>query len=186
MVIGASELRPGKTIDMEGKLYSVLDYNHNKTGRGGAVIKVKIRNLDSGAITEKTFRPGDKLEDARIETKKMQYLYKDDDRYVFMDLETFEQIEVPEDVVGDSVDFIIDDMEIDLQVYKEKIIGVSLPMSMILKVVETDPGFKGDTVNNVTKPAKLETGLTVQVPVFIKEGESIKVDTRNRNYVERA
>lgn len=186
MVIGASELRPGKTIDMDGKLYSVLDYNHNKTGRGGAVIKVKIKNLDSGAITEKTFRPSDKLEDARIETRKMQYLYLDGDRYIFMDLESFDQIEVPDDIIGDAVDFIIENMEIDLQVYKEKIIGVSLPISLVLKVVETDPGFKGDTVNNVTKPAKLETGLTVQVPVFVKEGSSIKVDTRTRTYIERA
>jgi elongation factor P len=186
MVLQAQELRPGKTFELDGHLYSVLDYNHNKTARGSAVIKVKIRNINTGSTTEKSFRTGDKIEDVRIEARTMQYLYKDGDMYAFMDVESFDQIDVSGDLLGNALNYLIENMEVDLQVYKEKVIGVSLPASIILKVTYTEPGVKGDTVSNVTKPATLETGLIVQVPIFVSEGNSVKVDTKNNTYIERA
>jgi elongation factor P len=186
MVISANELRPGKTIEIEGILFKVIDYNHNKTGRGGAVIKVKIKNLNTGSIVEKLFRPGDKIDDARIETKDMQFLYESDGLYSFMDNETFEQIDVPLEVLDNAVDYIKDGITIGLQVYNDKVIGASLPPSLVLEVVYTEPGVKGDTVNNVLKPAKLETGIEIQVPIFVNQGDFVKVDTRTNSYIERA
>ncbi|MDD5457308.1 MAG: elongation factor P [Candidatus Margulisbacteria bacterium] len=185
MVLGASELRPGKIIELDTELFNVVEYNHNKTGRGGAVIKVKVRNLSTGATTEKLFRPGDKIQDAHIETRRMQYLYKDDNQYTFMDVQNFEQITVDSASLGDAVSFIVENNEVDLQFYKEKVVGVYLPFNVTLKVIKTEPGRKGDTVTNVTKPATLETGLVVQVPIFVNEGNFIKVDTRDHNYIER-
>ncbi len=186
MVIAANGLRPGNTINMEGNLYKVVDYNHNKTGRGGAVIKVKIKNINTGSITEKLFRPGDKLDDVRIETKDMQFLFEADGMYTFMDMESFDQLEVHVDVLDNAVDYIKDETIIGLQVYDDKVIGASLPAAIVLKVTYTEPGVKGDTVNNVLKPATMETGLIVNVPIFVGIGDSIKIDTRNNSYLERA
>ena len=186
MVISASELRPGKTIELDGNLVKVLDYTHNKTARGSAVIKIKIKNLDTGSNTERTFRSADKFNEARIESRKMQYLYKDGDVYNFMDNETFDQIEINESLLGDDINYLQENMELDIQVYQDRVLGISLPLSMIFEVTYTEPGMKGDTVNNVTKPATLDTGLIVQVPIFVNVGDKIKVDTRNSSYIERA
>ena len=186
MVIGASEIRPGKAIELDGELFNVIEYNHNKTGRNGAVIKVKVRNMSTGSTTEKLFRPGEKVQDAHIEARRMQYLYKDDNQYTFMDLQNFEQITVDSANLGEAVNFIIENNEVDLQFYKEKVVGVYLPFNVTLKVIKTEPVLKGDTVTNVTKPATLETGLVVQVPIFVNEGSLIKVDTREHCYIERA
>ena len=164
----------------------VVNYHHNKTGRGGAVIKLKVKNIDNGSITEKSYRPGDKVIPVSIEAIDMQYLYKNGDLYVFMNTETFEQIDVNDDVMLDAKRYLVDNAIFSVHFYKEKVIGVYPPITMILTVVDTEPGVRGDTVSAPSKPAKLETGITVQVPLFVNAGQKIKVDTRTDEYVERA
>ncbi len=164
----------------------MVNYHHNKTGRGGAVIKIKAKNMDSGAITEKTFRPGDKVKAAHIETQNVQFLYRNGDMAVFMNVKDYEQIELGEDVLGDTKYYLAENAEFLLNIYKEKVIAVTPPVNMVMTIAQTDPGVRGDTVSNVTKPATTETGLTLQVPLFINQGQKIKVDTRTGEYVERA
>lgn len=184
-MILSQELRPGKTFEMDGQVYSVLNYHHNKQARGGAIIKVKIRNILTGSITEKTFRSGEKLKIARIESRPMQYLYHDGHNYIFMDQESFEQIGINDEILGDSINYLIEGNAINVNFYKDSLIGVDLPVSIELKIAKTEPGLKGDTVSGATKPATTETGLILQVPLFINEGDIIKVDTRTSEYIER-
>jgi elongation factor P len=178
-------VKPGVTIELNGLPFLTLEYHHNKTAQM-ARIKVKLKNLRTGAIIEKTFNVGDKVERAHIERRNMQYLYHDENLYHFMDKENFEQIAIPGDKLGDSVRYFKDGATVTIMFYEKDPLGVDMPTSVVMKVVETPPGFKGDTVSGGNKPAKLESGLTVQVPMFVNTGDKIKVDTRSGKYVERA
>jgi len=185
-MISVNEARPGMILDMNNILFKVMHFHHNKTGRGGAVIKLKLNNLQTGATTEGTFRPGDKFKRVVLDTKSMQYLYHEDTHYHFMDMESFDQIIIDQDLLEEALPYLKESSTIDVQFYKGNPIGVDLPISIYLIVVETDPGMKGDTVSGATKPAKMETGHTLQVPLFINEGDVLKIDTRDGEYVERA
>ena len=185
-MIAVNDLRTGNKYEEEGQLFIVVNYHHNKTGRGGAVIKLKVKNMDTGSITEKTYRPGDKVVPVQIEALDMQYLYKNGDLYVFMNTETFEQIDIGEDVMQEAKKYLIDNAMFSVHFHKEAAIGVYPPITMMLTVRETDPGVRGDTVSAPMKSATLETGLRIQVPLFIEPGQKIKVDTRSDEYIERA
>jgi len=184
-MISSNEARPGMILEINNLLYKVLSFHHNKTGRGGAIIKLKLSNLQTGAITEETFRPGDKFSRAILDNKTMQYLYHDDDQYHFMDTETFDQIILDKSMLSEALPYLKEEMSIGVNFFKDNPIGVDLPLNIELTVSTTDPGFKGDTVSASTKPATLETGLVVQVPLFIEVGDVLKIDTRTASYLER-
>jgi elongation factor P len=184
-VISTAELKKGATIEMDGKLYSILDYSHIKTGRGSAQVRLKLRDVRGGGTIEHTVQSGTKFTRARVERREMQYLYSDDQFYYFMNTETFEQIPVGADKVGDANKYLKENDLCELVLFGEEVIGVELPMTVELTIVETDPGFKGDTATGGTKPAKLETGLVVNVPLFLEEGTKIKVNTDSGAYIER-
>jgi len=184
-VISTGELKKGASIELDGKLYSILDYSHIKTGRGSAQVRIKLRDVRSGSIIEQTFQAGTKFTRARVERRDMQYLYNDDQFYYFMNTENFEQIPVSGDKIGDAGKYLKENDLCELVLFGEEVIGVELPMTVELTVVETDPGFKGDTATGGTKPAKLETGLVVQVPLFVDEGTRIRVNTDTGAYIER-
>ncbi|MBI2906553.1 MAG: elongation factor P [Chloroflexi bacterium] len=184
-MIGAGDLRKGVTIELDGKLYTILDYTHIKMGRGSAQVRLRLKDVRAGHIIERSFQAGDKWPRARLDRHTVQYLYKDSDLYYFMDTETFEQTTLTADQLGDSVKYLKENMTLELLSYGGDPIGVELPNSMDLKIVETGPSFKGDTAQGGTKPAKLETGITVQVPLFVSTGETVRVDTRTGAYLER-
>jgi len=185
-VISVNDLRTGLTIVVEGDIYSVVEFLHVKPGKGAAFVRTKLKNVKTGAVVERTFRAGEKVEQAHIETSEMQYLYQSGNTYVFMNTETYEQLELSAAVLGDAAKYLKENMEILVQFYQGAPIGVILPTAVELKVVRTEPGFKGDTATGGSKPAELETGLVVQVPLFIDEGEIVKVDTRTGEYISRA
>ncbi|CAB1249124.1 elongation factor P [Ruminococcaceae bacterium BL-6] len=185
-MISAGDFRNGVTFEMDGSVVSIIEFQHVKPGKGAAFVRTKIRNVITGSVTEKTFNPNDKFPTAYIERKDMQYLYNDGDLYYFMDSETFEQIPINKGVLGDNFKFVKENMDCKVLSYKGSVFGVEPPNFVELKVVETDPGFKGDTATNATKPAKLETGAEIKVPLFINEGEVIRIDTRTGEYMERA
>jgi elongation factor P len=185
-MIKAVNLRQGNIIIYNGQLHEVVEAQHYKPGKGGAFVRTKLRSLSTGSIISETIRPDETFEDAFIEQKQMQYLYKDDLGYCFMDESTYEQVHVPESKVGDGVDYLKENMIVSIKVHDGKILGIDPPIHVILKIVETDPGFRGDTVSGATKPAKLETGKVVKVPLFVENGQLIKVDTRTGEYIERA
>lgn len=180
-----TEAKPGVSIETDGGLYQVIDYKHNKTAQQ-ANIKIKMKNMITGAIVEKSFRPAEKIEKAHIEYKNMQFLYHGQEDYTFMDQQNFEQITVSKEKLGESAGYIKEDTVVNVMYYKDQIIGITVPNSVELKVTDTEPGYKGDTVSGAMKPAKLETGITVNVPLFVNPGETIKVDTRSGKYLERA
>lgn len=180
-----SDIRNGLKIELNGAPYEVLDFLHSKSGRGGAHVWTKLRNLLNGSVMENTFRSGEKIAKPDIETKEMQYIYKEGQFLVFMDLTTYEQIEIPEENLSGKGGFLIEGMEIKSVLYKGQVIDIILPPSVILEVKETEPGVKGDTVSGATKPAQLESGLTISVPLFIEVGDKIKVDTRTGEYLGR-
>jgi len=182
---GATIEHDGATIEHDGKLYSILDYNHIKMGRGSAQVRIKLRDVRSGSITEQTFQAGTKWPRARVERREMQYLYSDDQFYYFMNTESYEQIPVSADKVADANKYLKENDLCEVVLYGEEVIGVELPITVELTVVETDPGFKGDTATGGNKPAKLETGLTINVPLFIEEGARIRVNTDTGQYIER-
>ncbi len=184
-MIGVGELKRGITIELDGTLYSVLEYNHIKMGRGSAQIRLKLRDVRGGHTVEKSFQATEKFARARVERFPAQYLYRDGDLYYFMNTDTFDQVPVRADVIGDSVYYMKENEIYELSTYQEEPIAVELPVAVELRVVETDPGFKGDTASGGGKPAKTETGLTVQVPFFVHEGDVVKVDTRSGDYLER-
>lgn len=184
-VVDTTDFYSGMKIKWQDGIWEVIDYQHHKMGRGGAVIKTKLKNLDTGSIVENSFRSGEKFERVIYDDKKAQFLYQDGENYVFMDLESFEQIYVPGDFLGESVNFLTDNLEVDLEFYEGKVVGLELPKSVELKVVDTPPSFKGDTVSGGNKPATLETGLTINVPMFVNNGDSIVVDSRSGEYLER-
>jgi len=184
-VISTGELKKGATIELDGKLFSVMDYSHIKTGRGSAQVRIKFRDVRSGAIIEQTFQAGTKFSRARVERREMQYLYSDDQFYYFMNTETFEQIPVGAEKVGDANKYLKENDTCEVVLYGDEVIGVEMPISVELTVTQTDPGFKGDTATGGTKPATMETGLVVQVPLFIEEGTKIRVNTDSGSYIER-
>ncbi|MEX2355580.1 MAG: elongation factor P [Thermaerobacterales bacterium] len=184
-MISSNEFRGGMTFEMDGAVYQVIEAQHVKQGRGSAFVRTKIRNLMTGGVVNRTFRAGEKVASARIETRPMQYLYAADDQHFFMDTETFDQRPVSSDQLGEALQYLKENMTIELMTYEGLIIGAQLPAAVELQVTDTDPGVKGDTVSGGTKPAQLETGLTVQVPLFIERGELIRVDTRTGAYLER-
>jgi elongation factor P len=185
-MINAGELRPGNTVERNGELYQVLSFDHIKMGRGSAIVRTKFKNLNSGAVTEETFRPEEKFGRARIERSDAQYLYKDGDSYVLMDSTTYDQFPVSEETLGDTVKWLVENTSLTLLRYDDRILGVELPIAVELEVTETDPGYKGDTANAATKPATVETGASVDVPLFVNPGDRIRIDTRTGKYMERA
>jgi len=184
-MISTSDFKNGLTIIYEDQMYRILYFQHVKPGKGGAFVRTKLKNLDTGAITDKTFRAGEKMERALLETKKMQYLYRDE-YYNLMDTKTFEQIQLVDDIIGDSKDYLLENTELSVIFYKGKPISIELPIFIEARVVKTEPGVKGDTVSSSFKPAKIETGAKIQVPLFINTGDIIKIDTRTGEYITRA
>lgn len=185
-MIAAGDIRKGVTIEYNGNVYVVVEFQHVKPGKGAAFVRTKIRNVISGAVTEKTFNPNDKFPTAFIERKDMEYLYNDGDLYYFMDNETYEQTPISPSILGDNFKFVKENMVCKVLSYKGNVFGVEPPNFVELQVTQTDPGFKGDTATNATKPATLETGAEIKVPLFIDEGEMIRIDTRTGEYMERA
>jgi elongation factor P len=184
-MISPGELRRGIAIELDGKLYTVLSYEHIKMGRGSAQIRIKLRDVRGGHTIDRTFQATEKFTRARIDRAPMQFLYEENGLYYFMNAETFEQIALTKDQVGDALYYLRENEAVDVLTYGDEAIGLELPTSVNLKVTQTEPGFKGDTATGANKPATLETGLTVQVPLFIKEGDTLKVDTRSGEYLER-
>ena len=185
-MISAGDFRNGVTFEMDGNVVQIIEFQHVKPGKGAAFVRTKIRNVISGAVTEKTFYPTDKYPTAFVERKDMQYLYRDGDLYYFMDNETYENIPISASTLGDNFKFVKENMDVKVLSYKGNVFGVEPPFFIELEVTQTDPGFKGDTATNATKPATLETGAEIRVPLFINEGDHIKVDTRTGEYMERA
>ena len=183
--ISTAEFRRGVTIEMNDKLYAVLSYEHNKTARGSAQVRMKLRDVRSGAIIEHTVQAGTRFDRARVDRRDMQYLYSDDDFYYFMNTETYDQIPVDAAKVGDAAQFLKENDTCEVSLYGEEVIAVELPGSVALTVAATDPGVRGDTAQGGSKPATMETGLVVQVPLFISEGEVIRVNTQTGEYIER-
>ncbi len=185
-MISTNDFHPGLTIEVEGQAFVVLDSNHHKlVGRGGAIVRTKLKNLESGVIIDRTFNAGEKVAKAHVEEKEVQYLYNSGDEYFFMDVETFEQFPLTREQMGDKAQFLKDNMNLKISLYRDKPVSVDLPTTVELVVTETDPGFKGDTVSGGSKPATLETGAVVKVPLFINVGDVIKVDTRTGTYTGR-
>jgi elongation factor P len=185
-MVSAGDFRNGVTFEMDGNVLSVIEFQHVKPGKGAAFVRVKIRNVITGSVVERTFNPSDKFPTAYVERRDMQYLYNDSDLYYFMDKETFEQIPINSAQLSDGFRFIKENMDVKILSFKGNVFGMEPPNFVELEVVETEPGFKGDTTTNVTKPAKLETGALVRIPLFIGEGDRIRVDTRTGEYMERA
>ncbi|MGI8316175.1 elongation factor P [Halobacillus mangrovi] len=185
-MISVNDFRTGLTIEVDGGIWQVMDFQHVKPGKGAAFVRSKLRNLRNGNIQEKTFRGGEKVERAHIENRKMQYLYANGDMHAFMDMETFEQVEIPSALIQEQLNYLKENMEVQIQSYQSETIGVELPKNVELEVVETEPGIKGDTASGGTKPATLETGLIVQVPFFINQGEVLVISTTDGKYVSRA
>ena len=185
-MISSNDFRTGVTVEIDGNVWQVVDFQHVKPGKGAAFVRAKLKNLQTGAVVERTFNAGEKLPRARVERKEMQYLYASDGMYNFMDNETYEQVAMSEEQLGDARKFLKENMNIGVMYFQEAVIGVDLPVSVELKVVETDPGIRGDTATGGTKQAKLETGHVVRVPLFIEAGETLRIDTRTGDYLERA
>ncbi len=184
-VIETNDFRVGTAFEMDGKLLSILDVQHIKLARGSAVIKAKLRNLQDGSIFEQSFRSGDKYKEVRIERSEATYLYSEGDLFYFMDTATYEQIPLDRSQVEEVLPFLVEGNAVSLLRYEDTVIGVELPITVELEVVDTEPGVRGDTVSGATKPARLQTGATIQVPLFVNQGDRIRVDTRTRSYVER-
>ncbi|MBC8569364.1 elongation factor P [Zongyangia hominis] len=185
-MISAGEFRNGVTFDVDGNVFQIIEFQHVKPGKGAAFVRCKIRNVITGAVVEKTYSPTEKFPTAYVERKEMQYLYNDGDLYYFMDNETYENIPINKEKLGDNFKFVKENTDVKVLSYKGTVFGVEPPFFMELQVTETDPGFKGDTATNATKPATLETGAEIRVPLFINEGDMIRVDTRTGEYMERA
>ena len=185
-MISAGDFRNGITIEYDNNVYQIIEFQHVKPGKGAAFVRTKLKNIKSGGVVEKTFRPTEKCPQARIDRKDMQYLYEDGGLYYFMDMETYEQLPIDGKKLGDAFRFVKENMEVKVLSYKGNVFGVEPPFFVELEVTETDPGFKGDTATNATKPATLETGAEIKVPLFINTGDKIRIDTRTGEYMERA
>lgn len=184
-MISTKDFRNGLKIEIEGKPYEIIEFQHFKPGKGGAFVRTKLKNMLTGRVIDQTFRSGEKVEKPDMANKEMQFLYKEGTDYVLMDLESYEQMNVPADVIGTTGGFLKEGETNKALLYNGEVIGVDLPASVILTIAQTDPGVQGDRVSNATKPATLETGLVINVPLFINEGDKIKVDTRSGEYLSR-
>jgi elongation factor P len=184
-MISSGELRKGIIIELDGELYQVLEYRHLKLGRGSAQIRLKVRDIRGGHTIERTFQATEKFSRARLDFRTMQYLYNEGDLYYFMDEANFEQLPLNASQLGDALNYLKEGMSLEVSSYKGELVGVEIPITVELEVTQTEPGFKGDTATSGTKPAKLETGLKIQVPLFVNQGDIIKVDTRSGTYLER-
>ena len=185
-MINASDFRNGVTFEMDGGVWTIVSFLHVKPGKGAAFVRTKIKNVVSGAVLERTFNPTEKFQRAYIETKEMEYLYNDGEFYYFMDQETFEQLPLTQDQVADAIPFVKENTTVTVRFFKGSAFSVEAPNFVDLKVTHTEPGFKGDTTSNTTKPATLETGYQIAVPLFINIGDKIRVDTRDGSYMSRA
>ena len=185
-MVTAGDFRNGVTFDMDGSVMQIIEFQHVKPGKGAAFVRTKLRNVVTGAVIEKTFSPTDKYPTAIVERKDMQYLYTDGELYYFMDMESYEQLPIDSDKLGDNFKFVKEEMMCKVVSYKGTVISVEPPMFVELEVTETEPGFKGDTAQGATKPATLETGAQIKVPLFINIGDVLKIDTRTGEYLERA
>ena len=185
-VVSTNQFKNGMHIDVEGTVFRIVEFQHVKPGKGGAFVRTKLKSLNSGSVVDKTFRAGEKFPRVRTEQKNMQYLYDSGDEVVFMDEETFDQLSLPHADLEDELPFMQPSSSVQVMFVGGNAMGVDLPASVVLEVTETEPGVKGDTVSNVTKPATLETGAVVQVPLFVNVGDKIKVDPRDRRYISRA
>lgn len=184
-MISAGEFRNGLTVEIDGNVYQILEFQHVKPGKGAAFVRTKLKNVISGGVVEKTFRPTEKFPKAHIERKSMQYLYSDGDLYHFMDGETYDQIALNEETIGDALKFVKENEEVKVCSYQGEVFAVEPPLFAELVVTETEPGVKGDTATGATKPATVETGATVMVPLFVNEGDVLKIDTRTGGYLSR-
>jgi elongation factor P len=185
-VISVNDFKTGLTIEVDGDLFSVIDFQHVKPGKGAAFVRSKLKNLRNGNIVERTFRAGENVGRAHIENREMQFLYNSGNEYTFMDTQTYDQISLDKKQLEWELNFLKENMMINIMSYQGEILGINLPNSVELKVVETEPGIKGNTATGATKNAKLETGLNVQVPLFINEGDVLLIDTREGKYISRA
>ena len=185
-MITAGDFKKGITVEWDGGVWNIVDFQHVKPGKGAAFVRTKIKNIMTGAVVERSFNPTDKMPKAIIETKEMQYVYNDGDLYYFMDVETYEQLPLNHDQVEDSIPFVKEGTNVTMRFFKGQAFSVEAPNFVTLEVTDTEPGFKGDTASNTYKPATLETGYSLQVPLFINTGDMIRVDTRTGEYMERA
>ena len=184
-MVSAGDFKNGLTVEIEGTGYQILEFQHVKPGKGAAFVRTKLKNIINGGVVEKTFRPTEKFENAHIDRKEMQYLYNDGDLYYFMDTETFDQIAVNADTVGDSLKFVKENENVKVSSYQGEVFAIEPPLNVELVITETEPGFKGDTAQGATKPAIVETGAQVMVPLFVEQDDKIKIDTRTGEYLSR-
>jgi elongation factor P len=184
-MISAGDFKNGVTFELDNQVFQVLEFQHVKPGKGAAFVRTKLKNVISGATIERTFSPTDKMPRAQIERKDMQYLYNDDNLYYFMDMETYEQIPINEESTGDALKFVKEEMVVKILSFKGSVFGIEPPTFVELKIIETEPGYKGDTATGATKPATVETGAVIKVPLFVNQDDTIKVDTRTGEYMER-
>ncbi|HEU4598817.1 MAG TPA: elongation factor P [Solirubrobacterales bacterium] len=187
MTISTNQFRNGTHIEIDGKIWKIIEFQHVKPGKGGAFVRTKLRRIEDGSVIDKTFRAGEKFRPVRTESKKMQYLYDSGESAVFMDSQDYDQIEIGKDSLGEAMQWVLPNAEVDVLFVDEQASDVQVPSAIDMKVTQTDPGLKGDTASGGgTKPATLESGVVVQVPLFIEEGETVRVDTRNGEYISRA
>ncbi len=186
MAVTTNDLKNGMSLALSEGLFQVVEFQHVKPGKGGAFVRTTLRNLRTGAVTDRTFRAGEKVEQARVDKREMQYLYHDGVDYVFMDNESYEQLTVPSPSLGHAANYLVESASAVLQMYGDEIVGVELPAAVELTVTDTEPGVQGDRVSGARKPATLQTGLTVQVPLFVNVGDRLKIDTRSGEYITRA
>lgn len=184
--ITTNDLKNGMTLELDDGLFEVLEFQHVKPGKGGAFVRTTLRNVRSGGTVDRTFRGGEKVERAMIDKREMQFLYREADNYVFMDNQSYEQLEVADSTLGDATNFVVEGAAVVLEMFGDEIVGVDLPAAVELVIAETEPGIQGDRVSGARKPATLETGLVVQVPLFVNPGDRVKVDTRTSEYITRA
>ena len=184
-MISTADFKNGMTIEMDGNLYNIVFFQHVKPGKGGAFVRTRLKNLKTGAVTEKTFRAGEKVELAILDKRRMQFLYQEGENSLFMDLESYEQMPITQEEVGETAKFLLEGITVEVHLYEGKPVGVEPPVFVEMVVMETAPGVKGDTASGGSKPARMESGLVVNVPFFVEVGSRIKVDTRSGEYVER-
>ena len=185
-MISAGDFRNGVTFELDGQVFQIVEFQHVKPGKGAAFVRTKLKNIITGATVERTFNPSDKMENAHIERKDMQFMYNDGDLYYFMDTETYDQIPLNSQTVGDTLRFVKEEVVVKVLSFKNNVFGIEPPFFVELKVTETEPGFRGDTATGATKPATVETGAIVKEPLFINDGELSRIDTRTGEYMERA
>ena len=185
-MISSNDFRPGVTIEIDGNVWQVIEFQHVKPGKGAAFVRSKLRNLQTGSVIERTFNAGVKFPAAQVDRKTMQVLYESDGSYYFMDVETYDQIMLTKEQLGEKLNFLKAEMEVSVLFFNGSVIGVELPNSVELEVIETEPGIRGNTATGASKPAKVETGYIVRVPLFVNEGDVLRIDTRSGEYLERA